>query len=213
MKSIKARLVLWLMNTRFYNWMLTHVIPYIRFTTYYTSMRGVIYHKVYDAIQPGDIILTTDSKKLTTMLIGGDFSHAAVCVSKDKKWEVSEMTHSNYTKSTVADICFESTRVVVLRCEDFDKSYTQWFIEKCKSFDGVAYDNQFQLGVEALSCSELVYEADYERRLDVNLEDVIGIGQLYISPTGLANAKNCKVVIDTETTKFDSDVLQPLGYH
>jgi hypothetical protein len=153
---------------------------------------------VYDAIQPGDIILSVDDKKLTTFLIGGEFSHAAMCVSKDKKWEVSEMTHTDYTKSTVSDICYEASRVVVLRCRDFDEKYTQAVVDKCKSFDGVPYDNMFELGVEALSCSELVYEADFERRLDVNLEDVVGLGQLYISPTGLWNSINTTIVVDTD---------------
>ena len=197
-RSVMPKFKLWLMGTRLYAWSLKHVIPYIRFSTYYTSMRGVKYHQVYAAIQPGDIILTTDDKKLTTLLIGGEFSHAAVCVSKDKKWEVSEMTHSDYTKSTVADICFEATRVVVLRCKDFDQNYTKDFIGNIKAFEGTSYDVKFELGIEALSCAELVYEGDFRRRLDVSLEDVIGVGQLYISPTGLANAKNCTVVIDTD---------------
>ena len=56
------RLVGWGMQTRPYRYMLKHVIPYIRFTTYYTSMRGWKYHQIYNAVQPGDIILTTDKK-------------------------------------------------------------------------------------------------------------------------------------------------------
>ena len=107
------------------------------------------------------------------------------------------MTHNDYTKSTVSDFCYESTRVVVLRCTDFGVAYTSKVINKCKSLEDVPYDYKFELGVEALSCSELVYEADLEKRLDVNLEDVVGLGQLYISPTGLWNAKNVTVVIDT----------------
>ena len=197
LKSIKSKFVLWLMSTRLYKYLLFHVIPYIRFTTYYTSMRGRTYHKLYNVVKPGHILLTNDSKKLTTLLIGGDFSHAAFVVSKDGDWEVSEMTHNNYTKSTVADLCFEADRVVVLECTKFDAAYTKKTIDKCKSFEGVAYDVQFEFGIEALSCAEMVYEADFERRLDANLEDVIGIGQLYISPTGLYNAKNVKVIFDT----------------
>lgn len=192
---------IWLMRTRLYHWSLKHVIPYIRMSTYYTSMRGKVYHKVYDLIKPGDTILTVDKKKLTTFLIGGDFSHAAVCVSKDKEFEVAEMTHTDYTKSTVADLCFEADRVVVLRCKDFDEAYTKKVVEKCKSYEGVPYDNLFELGVEALSCSELVYEADFERRLDVSLEDVVGLGELYISPTGLWEAKNVDIIIDTDNLK------------
>jgi hypothetical protein len=94
-------------------------------------------------------------------------------------------------------VCYEATRVVVLRCKDFSFAYTNRFIDKCKSFDGVPYDNMFELGVEALSCSELVYEADYERRMKVNLEDVVGLGQLYISPTGLWKSTNVDIIIDT----------------
>jgi len=193
-----VRFKIWLMSTKMYHWSLKHIIPYIRFSTYYTSMRGIKYHQVYNLIRPGDIILTVDKKKLTTFLIGGEFSHAALCVSKDRNWEISEMTHTDYTKSTVSDLCYEADRVVVLRCVDFNMPYICRFVDKCKSFEGIPYDNMFELGVEALSCSELVYEADFERRLKINLEDVVGIGQLYISPTGLYNAKNVITVIDTD---------------
>ena len=65
------KLKLWFMQTQFYAWLVKSVIPYIRFTTYYTSMRGKKYHKVYDATKPGHIILTTDKRKLTTFLIPG----------------------------------------------------------------------------------------------------------------------------------------------
>ena len=187
------------MQTNFYAWLVKKVIPYIRFTTYYTSMRGIKYHKIYDAIKPGDIILTTDKRKLTTFLIPGEWAHAAVCVSKDKTFEVAEMTHTDYTKSTVADVCFEADRVRVLRGNDFTPEYTEKFIEKCKSFDGVPYDDQFVLGVKALSCSELVWASDYEDRLGVSLKDVAGLGRDYISPTGIFKAKHIDLVIDSDS--------------
>ena len=160
-------------------------------------MRGWKYHQVYDAIEPGYIILTTDKRKLTTKLIPGEWAHACVCVSKDKVFEVAEMTHTDYTKSTVSDVCYEADRVVVLKCKKFTKAYTKKFVSKIKSFDGVPYDDQFELGVKALSCSELVWAGDFEHRLDVSLEDIAGLGRPYISPTGLYNAKNIKIIIDT----------------
>jgi len=160
-------------------------------------MRGKKYHKVYEVIQPGHIMLTVDKRKFTTMLIPGEFAHAAVCVSKDKEFEVAEMTHTDYTKSTVADLCFEADRVVVLKCIKFTKAYTKKFIEKTKSFEGVPYDDQFELGIKALSCSELVWASDYEERIGASLEDVAGLGRPYISPTGLYKAENVEVVIDT----------------
>ena len=150
------------MQTDFYAWLVKRVIPYIRFTTYYTSMRGWKYHKVYDAIKPGHIILTTDRRKLTTKLIPGEWAHACVCVSKDKKFEVAEMTHTDYTKSTVSDVCYEADRVVVFKCKKFTKAYTKKFINKVKSFDGVPYDDQFELGVKAVSYTHLTLPTNRE---------------------------------------------------
>lgn len=186
------------MQTNFYHWLVKKVIPYIRFTTYYTSMRGWKYHQVYAAIKPGDIILTIDKRKLTTFLIPGEWAHAAVCVSKDKEFEVAEMTHTDYTKSTVADLCFEADRVRVLRCTKFNYAYKQKFIKKCKSFEGVPYDDQFVLGVKALSCSELVWASDFEGRIGASTEDIAGLGREYISPTGIFKAKHLEYVIDTD---------------
>lgn len=156
-----------------------------------------MYHQGYDLLKAGDIILTLDKKKLTTLLIGGEFAHAAFCVSKDHKFECAEMTHCDYTKSTFADVCFHSDRVVILRCPDFDTAYTIQVINKCKSFENAKYDTVFKLKNEFLYCSELIYESDFERRLDLDLSDLAGIGNEYISPTGLFYAKNVEIVWDS----------------
>lgn len=185
------------MQSKPYRWLLKSVIPYIRFTTYYASFPGSKFHEGYDLLEPGDIILTTDDKKLTTVLIGGEMTHAALCVSKDKVWEVSEMTHSDYTKSTFFDVCKQSTRVIILRCRDWDDEYTKMVIARCRGFEGALYDADFDLGVIALYCSELVYQSDFDHKLDVSLEDLAGLGREYISPTGLLKAKNCDIVWDS----------------
>ena len=181
-----------------YNYMLKNVIPYIRFTTYYTSFRGWMYHLGYKLLKEGDIILTQDKKKLTTYAIGGEFAHAAQCVSKDGEFEVAEMTHKDYTKSCFFDLCKEADRVVIIRCRDWDKEYTQKVIEECLKHEDAVYDNKFKFGVGALYCSELIYLSDIEKRLDVSLEDLAGIGRPYISPFGLYNAKNIDVIWDSE---------------
>lgn len=191
------KLILWMMQSKPYAWVVLHIIPYIRFTTYYTGFKGVTYHKGYDLLKPGHIILTKDRLKLTSLLIPGEFCHAALCVSKDEMWEVSEMTHTNYTKSTFFDICKESTRVVILKCLDWDEDYIPKVINTCKSFEDAVYDVQFNLGVKALYCSEMVIESDTEKRLDVSYEDLAGLGREYISPMGIYKAKNVEVVWDS----------------
>lgn len=193
------RILVWFMNTRAYSWLLKHVIPYIRFTTYYTSLRGAKYKAGYAKLRPGHIILTLDRKKLTSMLIPGGFAHAALCLNKSVgSYEIAEMTHTDYTKSYFFDICKEADRVVILKCTAWDAEYTKKVIAKCRTFEGAVYDVQFAFGVKALYCSELIYQADFERRLQVNLEDLAGLGREYISPTGLFNAKNVRIVWDSD---------------
>ena len=173
------------MQTRFYAWLLKSVIPYVRFTTYYTSMRGWKYLRGYALLQPGDILLTLDRKKLTTLLIPGEFSHAALCIDKDCGFEVAEMTHQDFTRSTFFDICKEADRVVILRCPAWDEAYLKTVIGMCLSLEGCHYDYQFDLGIKALYCSELVYQSDVENRINAKLDDLAGLGRPYISPTGL----------------------------
>ena len=177
------------------------LIPSIRFTTNYTSLRGWKYQRGYKLLKPGDILLTIDHHKLTTILVPGLFSHAAMCVAKGDEWEVSEMTNTDYTYSCFFDICKESDRVVIMRCKDFDEEYTKKVVNKCKSFKGTKYDVEFNLGIKALYCSELIYHSDFEHRLHVSLEDIASIGREYISPTGLFKAKNVDVVWDSDTEK------------
>ena len=186
------------MGTSFYGYLLKKIIPYIRFTTYYTSLRGWKYHRLYKELQVGDVILTIDKKKLTTILIPGDFSHAAMCVSLDGNWEISEMTHNDYTKSTFFDICKESDRVVIMRCKVCTKEQINKAVDCCKKFEGSVYDNSFSLGIKALYCSELVYQSYQNNLIKANLEDLVGLGRRYISPNGLYTAENLYVVIDSD---------------
>lgn len=196
-KSLYRITINYIMHTKLYKFMLKHVIPYIRFTTYYTNLKGWKYHKLYRALRIGDVILTIDKKKLTTILIPGEFSHAAMCVSRDLNWEVSEMTHDDYTKSTFFDVCKESDRVVIMR-PTLSRDQVNRAVGKCKSFEGAEYDSSFDLGLKSLYCSELIYQSYQDNSLNANLEDFVGLGRPYISPEGLYHAENLKLIIDSD---------------
>ena len=200
-KRLMKRPLVWLMNTTFWEKFLKNTIPYIRFSMYYTSLRGKKYHSGYELLEPGHIILTLDKKKLTSFLIPGEFSHAALCVgifSKVGSFEVAEMTHTDYTQSYFFDLCKEADRVVIIECTDWDEEYVAKVVELCHTFKDDAYDVKFEMGVKTLYCSELVYQSDFERRLEVNLEDLAGLGREYISPVGLFHAKNVRIVWDSD---------------
>jgi len=198
-KKLYRTTILNIMQSDWYYWLLMHVVPYIRFSMYYTSLRGWRYMRGYAKLENGDILCVVDKKKLTSFLIPGTFSHAALVVNKFAEWEISEMTHKNYTKSTFFDICKEADRVVILRCRAWDKEYiTNTVIPNCKKMEGALYDISFELGVKMLYCSEMVYLSDSEKRLDLDLSDLIGIGRPYISPDGLYMARNVDIIWDSD---------------
>ena len=191
-----------LMNTWIYNFLLEKVIPYIRWSTYYTDYKGWQFRPAYEILRPGDVIVTIDKRKATSKFIGGEFSHACWCRSKNSssEWEVSEMTHHNFTESDFFDICKESDRVVVLRCPAYDQKYIEEMRKRDFDFhEGrIKYDRKFDWFSKALSCSEHVLKLDVENRMQADLSDVLGIGRPYISPTGIYKAKNLKVVWDSD---------------
>lgn len=198
------KFLIWLTNTQIYSDFLLKVIPYIRFSLYYTSLRGNQYNEAYNIIKAGDFIVCRDSKKLTTILIGGEWTHAALFLGKisdDEEYECAEMSHTSFTKSDFFDVAKESTDFAIFRCLDYDEVYIKEIVKKCKSFEGTPYDVGFDLGIKALYCSELVYQSDFEKRLKVNLDDIRGLGRKYISPSGLAKALNVECIYESKQTK------------
>lgn len=199
-KRLRAEIIIELLKSDLYKWLVKKIIPFIRFTTYYTNFTGIKYHLGYNQLEPGDIILTTDDKKLTSMLIPGEWDHAAICVSKDQRWEISEMTNKDYTKSCFFDVCKESTRVCIMRAPKWDPEYKQSFIRKCKSLYKAKYDVEFKFNIESLYCSELIYHSDYKNKLDLDESDLLGIGRDYISPDDIYNCKKLKVIWDSNSS-------------
>ncbi len=201
----RRHLLIRVMNWGLYVWFLRDIFPYIRFSLYYTKLRGRDYQRGCAILRPGDIILTRDDHKLSTLCIPGRYPHAALCVGRFKQgdswnsYEVAEMLADGYTKSNFFDICHESDHVLILRCNDWDADYIEKVIKKCKTFDGCLYDFQFTLGVKALYCSELVYQADFERRLKITTADALGLGIVrYVAPQDILDAPNTYVVWDSD---------------
>ena len=199
-RKLWSKFALWVMEGRAYAWVLYHIVPFIRFNFYYTSLRGKQYREGHALLRPGDIVLTRDNWKLTSFLIPGHLIHAALCVAKDDEghFEVAEMVRVGYKKSEFYDVCHEADHVVILRCKDWDEEYIKEVVKTCLSFDGLDYDIKFELGIKTLYCSELIVASDPEKRLDVSYDDLIGIGRPYISPMGIYHAKNVDLIWDSK---------------
>jgi hypothetical protein len=182
------------MSTRLYRFILKYVIP-----------QATIFHgrgpswffkqRLRENMQEGDVLLSKSSFNLTNILIGGKYSHAAVVVSKDK---IAEMSANDFDIVDVDKFCKGTTRVTLLRLKIEDKQYAESIAKEAMSFADREYDLDFKLGVEALYCSELCYQADYEGRFKCDLSDLAGIGRPYISPYGLYIAEGLKVVSSWE---------------
>ena len=198
--TIRARILLWIMEHQPYLWLIKHVIPNIRFSFGYAKLKGKKYREGYKLLKPGHILLSRDHSKLISIMIGGKWCHAAMCVSKDVEgeYEVGEMTRIGYTKSEFFDICHEADRVAIMECTDWDDAYIRdVVIPTCRSYEGVGYDYAFTYGVKILYCSELPWASDLGDRLQV----CTGPGKLgrdHISPNGLAEATNGRIIWDSD---------------
>ena len=203
MVNMKQTVTKAIMKTKPFNWFLTKVFPKIRFSTYYTTMRGWKYLDGYKHLQLGDIIVTTDNKKASTVVIGGKWAHAGFCLGLNKNndnYECAEMTSRNFTWSHFSDMCFEADHVAIYRCTDFDPEYINHMIDLCKSLKDAKYDNQFESVDKEFYCSELIYVIDFEQRLKLPTEILEATGEEYVSPTGLTLATNVYCVWDSDNS-------------
>ena len=210
--TLRRRFLVSFMNTRAYSWFILKVVPKVRFSTRLTKIQGWQFLQLYAMMEPSDILLTLDRHNLAGKMVGaltqGEVAHAAQCIAKGAAWEVSEMTQNGYTQSALYDICKHADRVILATCSAWDDAYKKAIVAKNLSFLGAQYDTRFTLDVEYLACSELIYHADFEHRLQVDLTDEAGIGQPYISPEGLLQAKNLVIKLDTDSMLAPHLVLE-----
>lgn len=184
-----------LKRLRAYKYVIQYWLPKIRLSWAHSAITGKQYREGYELLRPGYIILSTDSKRLSTVLTPGVWAHAALCVSKGGDYEVAEMTAKGFTKSDFYDICHTSDRVVLLDCFDWDDEYIHHVIKQCAKLDDVEYDDDFQLDNAALYCSELIYFCDTEQRLGLQLRDILGT--MYVLPDDIYHATNINIIWDS----------------
>jgi len=193
----RRRCLLTLRRGRVYTWLMWYVMPYARVSVCHTSMTTEKYLIASALIMDGDIILTTDNRALSTLCVPGDHTHAMLCLNTADVPMCGQMTHDGYGEVSFAEACFHSSRVVILRCPMFDWEYIDVVVNKCRSFKGTAYDTDFSFQNGKSYCSELIYQADVERRLNVVPSRAWGTGQPVVTPDDLA-ASNVIVIYDSD---------------
>jgi hypothetical protein len=200
LKEFRKKFYSFIVQSRFFRFLLIRIIPFVRLNTYYTDIRGWKYKRGYSLLRPGDIILSKDRWKLLSFFVPGGFAHSALCVAKGngEEFEVAEMTHSGYTKSAFFDICKEADHVVILRCHDWDDDYIKRVIDTCRSFDGKRYDTTFSPDLDTLYCTQLVVASDIEQRLKISTVNLPLAGKPVFVPGCLYKAKNVSIIWDSD---------------
>lgn len=194
MRKLKTKFLMWFMRSKPYRFILKYVVPPLEVF----KAPGPSYLPKQDIrtrMQPGDILLSKARFRLTNLLIGGSFSHAAIVVGKDR---IAEMTANNFDIVDVNHFCSGATRVALLRIKDATPEYRNQMAMNALAFAGAEYDTDFELGVKALYCSELCYQADNEKKMQADLIDLVGMGRPYISPSGIYEALGLEVIVEWE---------------
>lgn len=145
------------------------------------------------SMQPGDVMLSKSSYAFTNWIIGGKFSHAAVVTHLPDNLHggflIAEMTNKDFDLVTVNEFCEGCTRIALLRLNDLSGLYGRLMSDKALSLSASRYDVEFTLGITSLYCSELAYQSDFERRMQADLSDLVGLDRPYLSPDGIYDAK------------------------
>lgn len=173
-----------------------HIVPKIRFTMGLPKFSGIQYENLKGYLKPGDILVSVDRSKLSTLLIPGEWSHAAIWTGT----HVMEALPGGVEKNLLYDFCRTADDIGVVSYKD--QAYAQVMATEAEKYLGLEYDAKFSMGPEQVYCSELVFLADKERRLKLNLQDFHGIGMDYICPDDVWNAQDCaKVTIGKPRSK------------
>lgn len=162
-QRMKARLLLYFMRTRAYRFLLKYVLPSIN-VLIAPGPSYALRKSLRQFLQPGDIILTKHKFALTNILIGGEYSHAAICVDmyltpqpefpelgstfsrRDYGLGIAEMTNRDFDVTPLEDLAHFTkgcTRILVLRGRDLSGDYAWSLSVNAMAFEHAQYDFKF----------------------------------------------------------------------
>ena len=203
------RIATWFMGLATYHWLARVILPRVRWRIHEPRLKLEVYGKGQKYLRAGDIIVSRKTGYLGSALTPGYWKHAALIVEDSSAPYIAEMTAKGFGLVRFDEVC-HADRVAVIRCDDWNDDYCKKVVRRCLSFEGLTYDTMFTLGVASLYCSELVYEADFEHRLLVDLSDLHGLGKQYISPQNIAEAANVFVVWDSADEEQAEETRTPM---
>ena len=195
--TCRWKIATWMMGLTAYHWTARVILPRVRWRFRKPNLPAMTRITGWSKLRPGDFLLSRKRGYLNALLTPGYWKHAGLVLDNGF---IAEMTANGFGLVSFDEFC-HADRVAAFRCLDWDEEYIRKVvIPTCLSFENKDYDDLFELGVKALYCSELIYESDPERRLDVNLSDLKGLGRQYVSPQDLAEIRNGQKVWNSEVS-------------
>ena len=164
---------------------------------------------------PGDIILTQLKARPVWSHDWDEFDQASLVVEVGAFPETIEMVGSDFFAGTLFDVFARSSRVVIIRCVDFDSSYIKTVINKAKTFQYSTLDIHFSHKLRKYFCSEMIRQADIEDR--IHFPDYLvhaKEGDKIVTPDSLFCSKNVEVIFDSDfvdDVDLQSKVSKDLG--
>lgn len=126
-----------------------------------TIMTRALVDKIASLVEEGDILLSFEHQRLTSVFIKGKYDHAAILTNK---MTVMEAVAGGVKEVDLIEWLYKKDHVAVIRPiydhELLNKSYKE--INKLAAlnafkYKGYPYDYQFTIANEKIYCSELVY--------------------------------------------------------
>lgn len=128
-----------------------------------TIITAEIVNNIKNLIEPGDILLSYEAQRFTSLFIKGNFDHAAIVTSRLTVMEaVGDKYYNGNNSGGVREVdliewLFKKDHVCIIR-----PVYSMDVVNKLAAansffYKGLGYDYGFRLGSELVYCSELVY--------------------------------------------------------
>lgn len=193
--SLLRKTLIWILSQKTVQIVVLKVLPKIRFSTSYALLGWADYTSISLNARPGDIILSVDKSKLTSLLIPGYWSHVGLVVKNDHDQDgvlIVEAVPPAVRETSLFDFCKCADEVMVLR-PDVTNDVVEQAVFRAKYNIGREYDGLFKYGPTALYCAELISYC-FLQSVKFDWSDLWGVGYPYLSPDGVADGEPLTVI-------------------
>jgi hypothetical protein len=152
----------------------------ILFGDHTAQLKGHDVREIVAALEPGDIVLNRHDYYVSSFFIGGDFSHAGLCVTKD------EVIHVGINGIVKEDILTFTRADAFAIIRPKDKKTTNIAIERAYMYleTGIQYDYDFdKYSDDYFYCSEFV-DSCYGYIMRDNVSETFIRPSCYLLPNG-----------------------------